>query len=71
MCDFIKSKDIDHRTSPPFTPEINETAERENQTIVEAARTMLISKGLPMGLWAEATLCAVYLLNRSPCSKTP
>lgn len=67
MRDFIKLKGIDHRTSPPFTPKINETAERENRTIVEAARTMLITKGLLMELWAEATLCAVYLLNRSPC----
>ena len=65
MREFMKSKGIDHRTSPPFTPQINGTAERENRTIVEAARTMLIAKDLPMGLWAEATLCAVYLNNGS------
>jgi len=31
MRDFIKAKGIDHRTSPPFTPEINEIAEQDNR----------------------------------------
>lgn len=66
---------IIHQTTVPYTPEQNGKAERENRTLVEAARTMLCAKGLPKKLWAEAVHTAAYVLNRTSKSneegKTP
>lgn len=49
--------------------------EREMRTIVEAARSMLHAKNLPLGLWAEAVNLAVFILNGTGTSsirnKTP
>ncbi|GJZ79742.1 retrovirus-related pol polyprotein from transposon TNT 1-94, partial [Tanacetum coccineum] len=39
--------------------------ERRNQTLVKAARTMLIFSKAPMFLWAEAVATACYTQNRS------
>ncbi|KAL0278101.1 UNVERIFIED_CONTAM: hypothetical protein PYX00_000010 [Menopon gallinae] len=56
---------------PPYSPQQNGSAERENRTIVEAARSMLNSCGLPKSLWAEACSTAVYLLNLTGKSSEP
>lgn len=49
--------------------------ERENRTVVEAARTMLDAKGISLNLWPEATTTGVRVLNRTGTSiisgKTP
>jgi hypothetical protein len=37
--------------TPPYKPQKNGAAERENRTIVEAARSMLLSSKLPKELW--------------------
>ena len=59
----------------PYSPEQNGSAERENRTLLEAARSMLAAKELPKKLWAEATSTASYVLNRTAKSsvegKTP
>ena len=49
---------IEHRMSMPYSAEQNCSAERENRTLLEAARSMLTAKELPKKLWAEATLTA-------------
>ncbi|CAB0040564.1 unnamed protein product [Trichogramma brassicae] len=64
MLDYMKSKGIKFETSAPYTPQQNGKAERSNRTVIECARTMLLSSGLEQSLWAEAVNCAVYLLNR-------
>lgn len=51
----------------PYTPEQNGFIERDNGTIQELARTMLIASGLTRTLWPEAVRTAVYMWNRS-CS---
>nr|GEX22995.1 integrase, catalytic region, zinc finger, CCHC-type, peptidase aspartic, catalytic [Tanacetum cinerariifolium] len=43
----------------------NEVVKRQNQTLVEAARTMLIFSKAPLFLWAEAINTACYTQNRS------
>ncbi|GJS49315.1 retrovirus-related pol polyprotein from transposon TNT 1-94 [Tanacetum coccineum] len=43
----------------------NGVVERRNQTLVEAARTMLIFSKAPLFLWAEAINTACYTQNRS------
>ena len=64
FADWLAIKGIKHETSAPHSPEQNGVAERSNRTIMEAARSLLHSKGIPCKLWAEAVNCAVYTLNR-------
>lgn len=72
---FFESYGITHQTTVAYTPEQNGRAEREMRTIVEAARTLIHSKNLPVSFWAEAVNTAVYVLNRTGTSpiknKTP
>lgn len=56
---------LNHRMSMPYTPEQNGAAERDNRTLVEAARTMLHAKDLPEKLWPEAINTAAYVINRT------
>ncbi|GJV38668.1 retrovirus-related pol polyprotein from transposon TNT 1-94 [Tanacetum coccineum] len=44
---------ITHQTSVLRTPQQNGVVERQNRTLMEAARTMLIFSKAPMFLWAE------------------
>ncbi|CAB0043199.1 unnamed protein product [Trichogramma brassicae] len=62
---FLSEKGIQLCTSAPYCPEQNGRIERENRTIVESARTMLLENPLPRNLWAEAVNTAVYTLNRT------
>lgn len=68
---FTTAKGIDHQFSAPHTPEQNGVAERDNRTVMEKALSMLLAKQMPKEAWAEAVLCTVYLVNRTPCRKTP
>ncbi|GKE28738.1 retrovirus-related pol polyprotein from transposon TNT 1-94 [Tanacetum coccineum] len=49
----------------PRTSQQNGVVKRQNRTLVEAARTMLIFSKAPMFLWAEAVATACYTQNRS------
>jgi hypothetical protein len=51
----------------PYMPQQNGVVERQNQTVVGAARSMMKAKSLPGVFWGEAVSTAVYLLNRSSC----
>nr|GEZ88983.1 copia protein [Tanacetum cinerariifolium] len=48
-----------------WTPQPNSVFERQNCTLVKAARTMLIFSNTLMFLWAEAVATACYTQNRS------
>lgn len=63
---FLQSEGIQRQLTVQYTPQQNGVAERANRTLVEMARCLLISSGLPESLWAEAVNTAVYLRNRSP-----
>lgn len=65
---ILEENGIRHQRTVPYSPEQNGSAEREMRTIVEAARTMIHAKNLPIKLWAEATNTAVYILNRTGSS---
>ncbi|GJX70670.1 retrovirus-related pol polyprotein from transposon TNT 1-94, partial [Tanacetum coccineum] len=56
---------ISHQTSVARTPQQNGVVERQNRTLVEAARTMLIFSKASLFLWAEAINTAYYTQNRS------
>nr|GEX34984.1 hypothetical protein [Tanacetum cinerariifolium] len=49
----------------PRTLQQNDVVERQNRTLVEAARTMLIFSKTSMFLWAEVLATACYTQNRS------
>ncbi|GKA75907.1 retrovirus-related pol polyprotein from transposon TNT 1-94 [Tanacetum coccineum] len=63
--EFYENVGISHQTSVARTPQQNGVVERRNQTLVEAARTMLIFSKAPLFLWAEAINTACYTQNRS------
>ncbi|GJV42807.1 retrovirus-related pol polyprotein from transposon TNT 1-94 [Tanacetum coccineum] len=62
---YFKEEGIEHQTSTDRTPEQNGVVERQNRTLVEAARTMLSASKLPFFFWAEAIATACYTQNRS------
>nr|GFB67518.1 putative ribonuclease H-like domain-containing protein [Tanacetum cinerariifolium] len=72
---FCRLKGIKREFSIPRTPQQNGIAERKNQTLIEAARTMLVDSLLPIPFWAEAVNTACYVQNRvlvtKPHNKTP
>ncbi|GKC25707.1 retrovirus-related pol polyprotein from transposon TNT 1-94 [Tanacetum coccineum] len=63
--EFYENVIISHKTSVARTPQQNGVVERQNRTLVEAARTMLIFSKAPLFLWAEAINTACYTQNRS------
>nr|GEX85962.1 retrovirus-related Pol polyprotein from transposon TNT 1-94 [Tanacetum cinerariifolium] len=63
--EFYENVGISHQTSVARTPQQNNVVERRNQTLVEAARTMLISSKALLFLCAEAINTACYTQNRS------
>nr|GEW24984.1 retrovirus-related Pol polyprotein from transposon TNT 1-94 [Tanacetum cinerariifolium] len=57
---YFDSVGISHQVSYVQTPQQNGVVERRNQTLVEAARAMLICSRATLFLWAEAIASAVY-----------
>nr|GFC52656.1 putative ribonuclease H-like domain-containing protein [Tanacetum cinerariifolium] len=53
-----------HLISSVRTPQQNGVVERRNQTLVEAARIMLIFSHAPLFLWAKAIATACFTQNR-------
>ncbi|GKA63086.1 retrovirus-related pol polyprotein from transposon TNT 1-94 [Tanacetum coccineum] len=62
---YFKEEGIEHQTSTPRTLELNGVVERQNRTLVEAARMMFSTSKLPLFFWAEAIATACYTQNRS------
>ncbi|GJR28368.1 retrovirus-related pol polyprotein from transposon TNT 1-94 [Tanacetum coccineum] len=60
LYDHYEKVGIFHQKTVPRTPQQNGVVERRNQTLVEAARTMLIFSMAPMFLWAEAVATAFF-----------
>ena len=55
-----------HQSSCTDTPQQNGVAERKHRHIVETARSMLLSGGVPSDFWGEAVITSAYLINRIP-----
>nr|GEW58539.1 Gag-Pol polyprotein [Tanacetum cinerariifolium] len=62
---YFAAEGIQHQTSIARTPEKNSVVERQNRTLVEAARTMLSAAKVPLFFWAEAIATACFTQNRS------
>ncbi|GJT67124.1 retrovirus-related pol polyprotein from transposon TNT 1-94 [Tanacetum coccineum] len=60
---YYEDVGITHQTSVARTPQQNDVVERQNRTLVEAARTMWIFSKAPLFLWAESVATAFYTQN--------
>ena len=70
----LRSRNIRHELSAPYTPQQNGTAERLNRTLGERARAMLTDMQMDDSMWPFAMQAAAYVGNRSLSSgraKTP
>ncbi|GJQ89584.1 retrovirus-related pol polyprotein from transposon TNT 1-94 [Tanacetum coccineum] len=65
LYDYYENVGIFHQKTVPRSLQQNGVVQRRNQTLVEAARTMLIFSKASMFLWAEAVATACYIQNRS------
>lgn len=63
---FLMEKGIKFECTVPNTPQQNGISERKNRTLVEAVRTILLSKDLPHHLWGEALNYANETFNSIP-----
>ncbi|GJY95702.1 retrovirus-related pol polyprotein from transposon TNT 1-94 [Tanacetum coccineum] len=63
--DYYEDVRISHQTSVTRYPQQNGVVERQNLTLVEVTRTMLIFIKALLFLWAEAVATACYTQNRS------
>nr|GEW23534.1 ribonuclease H-like domain-containing protein [Tanacetum cinerariifolium] len=62
---YFGAEGIHHQTSVARTPEQHSVVERRNQTLVEAARTMLSAAKVPLFSWAEAIATTCFTQNCS------
>nr|GFA70264.1 hypothetical protein [Tanacetum cinerariifolium] len=62
---YFAAEGILHQTSVARTREQNGVVERQNRTLVEAARIMLSVAKVPLFFWAEAIATACLTQNRS------
>nr|GEX68982.1 hypothetical protein [Tanacetum cinerariifolium] len=63
--EYFDDVGISHHTSSVKTPQQNGVVERRNQTLVEAAKTMLIFSCALLFLWDEVIATACYTQNHS------
>lgn len=63
---ILNSYGIQQRLTMPYTPEQNGCCERDNRTLVEAARTMMHAhEELPIACWSELVNTAAYVINKT------
>ncbi|MBW0575206.1 hypothetical protein O181_114921 [Austropuccinia psidii MF-1] len=55
-----------HCTAPPYTPQHNGFAERENRTLLDKSHCLLLTSNLPNYYWAKALSTATSLSNAVP-----
>jgi histone deacetylase 1/2 len=61
---FFQNVGISHLVSCPHAHQQNGQAERKHRHIVEVGLSLLAYASMPLKLWDEAFLTAVYLINR-------
>lgn len=62
---FCNEYAIKHYTTTPHTPQQNDVVKRMNQSVVEMARCMMKSKGVPTQILGEAVNTIIYVVNMS------
>lgn len=71
---FYEDECVERQLIVGYTPLQNGVSKRNNQIVVEMAKSMLLEKGLPKTFWPEALNTIAYCLNRCPTkvwNKTP
>jgi hypothetical protein len=63
--EFCKTEGITRYFTIRETPQQSRIAKRMNRTLLEKARCMRLSVGLPKSLWAEAINYACFVTNQS------
>nr|GFA51230.1 retrovirus-related Pol polyprotein from transposon TNT 1-94 [Tanacetum cinerariifolium] len=63
--EYFDTVGISHQMSSIWTPQQNRLVERQNRTLVETARTMLIFSRASLFLWAEAIATECFTQNCS------
>ena len=64
LVQHLKEYGILPEITTPYTPEQNGVAERANRTIFSKVRSAIEDSDLPLELWPEVLLSAVYVTNR-------
>ncbi|CAI7806701.1 unnamed protein product [Closterium sp. NIES-54] len=62
---WLKKNGRRHSLTLPYSPAMNDIAERANRTITETARGLLIEAGLPDYFWPDAVWSACVAKNRA------
>jgi hypothetical protein len=72
---YCNDTGVRRHLTTPYSPQQNGVLERQNQTIIGVARSMLKTTGMPGRFWGEAVMTVICLLNHSPTrnvnGKTP
>lgn len=63
---FLAQHEIIQQVTCLHTLSQNGVAERKHRHIIETTRSLLHTTSMPQQLWGEATLTAIYLINRLP-----
>ena len=66
FAEIVRQEKIDSDFAPPYTPELNGTAERFIKTLQKKIRALMIGSGLPPKMWVLAAEAAVHVYNRTP-----
>ena len=62
----MKKEGISKDFAPPYTPELNGTAEGFNKTIQKKIRALILDSGIPSTMWITAIQAATHVYNRTP-----
>ena len=63
---FCKTNGISRQLNAAYTLQQNGVAERNNRTIMNMVRSILLEKQVPKNFWQEAINWTMHMLNRSP-----
>ena len=68
MANILNDSGTTHLKSPPYTPESNGLAERQNRTLKDTARTIMKQANMPSSFWPKAVKAACDIRNCLPHS---